>query len=85
VGKRAEGKQMTFNPLENDGDAFKLMIEYNMVVQSHCSDEYDNKFASVYVYDLCGMEICSVRVVWEDDPYKATREAIVKVAKFLGY
>jgi hypothetical protein len=73
-----------WNPLIDDGDAFKLAVTLGIVPQSNASDDYDKLYAAAYVYDDLGMEIASAREPYLDDPYAATRRAIVYVAAELG-
>lgn len=72
-----------WNPLTDDGDAFRLAVRLGMVVQSVCHDEYDSLYAAVWVYDDA-VEVCSTRQVYTDDPYAATRRAILRAAAEIG-
>lgn len=73
-----------WNPLTDDGDALRLAIKLGIVPQSKCSDEYDRLYAASYVYNDLGIEIASVREPYIDDPYAATRRAIVRAAAEIG-
>ena len=73
-----------WNPLEDDGYALRLAVKLGIVPQSKCWDEYDRLFASAYVYDEYGMEVCSVREPYTDDPYAATRRCITRAAAEIG-
>lgn len=58
------GFSAQWNPLEDDGDAFRLMVDLNMSVNVHLQDvEADGNDES-----------------FGGDPYAATRRAIVRAA-----
>ncbi len=73
-----------WNPLVDDGDALRLAVKLGMVVQSICHDAYDKLYAAVWVYDDDAVEVCSIRQVYTNDPYAATRRAIVRAAAEIG-
>jgi hypothetical protein len=75
-----DGSLMTFqaepwNPLTDDGDAFRLAVSLRLCISP--PDPYLNK---VYVsaYGAGAVEDCG------DDPYAATRRAIVSAAAEIG-
>ena len=72
-----------WDPLTDDGDALRLAVKLDIVPQSKCYDDYDKLFASACIYKDGG-EVCSVREPYTDDPYSATRRAIVRAAAVLG-
>lgn len=72
-----------WNPLTDDGDALRLAVKCNIVPQSKCFDDYDRLFASTYIWDN-GVEVCSIRETYKDDPYTAIRRAIVRAAAEIG-
>lgn len=72
-----------WNPLTGDGDALRLAVKLGILVQSECYDDYDDMYAAAYKYNN-GVEIASVRVPYTDDPYSATRLAIVQIAAIIG-
>jgi hypothetical protein len=69
-----DGSQHYWDPLKDDGDAFRLMVELGM-----------NVFKSgikVYAMDEeADSEMCEGR---EKDPYAATRRAITRTAADIG-
>lgn len=73
-----------WNPCDDDGDAFRLGVDLKIVAQSHCSDEYDRKYAAAYIYDNDGCEVCFVREIWRDNPHAALRLAITRAAAEIG-
>lgn len=64
-----------WNPLTDDGDAFRLAVKLNIAVRR--SDEYDASYA-VSPY---GLTLVSET---DADPYIATRRAIVRAAAEIG-
>ena len=64
-----------WNPLTDDGDAFRLAVKLNIAVRR--SDEYDASYA-VSPY---GPTLISET---DADPYAATRRAIVRAAAEIG-
>jgi hypothetical protein len=64
-----------WNPLTDDGDAFRLSVKLNITVRR--SDEYDASYA-VAPYDP------TLISETDADPYAATRRAIVRAAAEIG-
>ena len=64
-----------WNPLVDDGDAFRLSVKLNIAVRR--SDEYDASYA-VSPYDP------TLISETDADPYAATRRAIVRAAAEIG-
>ena len=66
-----------WNPLTDDGDALRLAVKLNIVVWEH--GQYDRAMAEVR-YGAARGEY------WElgEDPYAATRRAIVRAAAEIG-
>lgn len=64
-----------WNPLTDDGDAFRLSVKLNITVRR--SDEYDASYA-VSPYDP------TLISETDADPYAATRRAIVRAAAEIG-
>ena len=72
-----EDHQSCWNPLTDDGDAFRLAVKLNIVVWEH--GQYDRAMAEVRYGEARGE-------YWElsEDPYAATRRAIVRAAAEIG-
>lgn len=62
-------ERLRWNPLQNDDDAFRLVIKLEMSVEVHST--------GAVVKDRYG---CTTKVWTHPDPYVATRRAIVKAA-----
>lgn len=70
------GLPMHWNPLNDDGDALRLAVKLRMTICT-LSDSIE-----VISYDN---SICSNEMTWEgEDPYAATRRAIVRAAAEIG-
>ena len=72
-----EGVLSRWNPLANDGDAFRLAVQLNMGIsipihQTICVDVICFKNSAINAREE------------GDDPYAATRRAIVRVAAEIG-
>jgi hypothetical protein len=70
-----------WNPLTDDGDAFRLMTALNMDVRFGMAPE------GPYVYAVCAYGDCEDRneVAWDGPTAdSATRRAIVRAAAFIG-
>jgi hypothetical protein len=74
-GLQIEGVDGIWNPLTDDGDAFRLAVKLNITVRR--SDEYDASYA-VAPYDP------TLISETDADPYAATRRAIVRAAAEIG-
>jgi len=72
-----DGDKYVWNPLTDDGDALRLAVKLNIVVWEH--GQYDRAMAEVR-YGAARGEY------WElgEDPYAATRRAIVRAAASIG-
>jgi hypothetical protein len=68
-----------WNPLENDGDALRLAVKLAMDVHVSEGDGIRYTFVASHYSDDCGLTECH-----EDDPYAATRRAIVRTAAMIG-
>jgi hypothetical protein len=71
-----DGSSIRWNPLINDGDALRLAVKLGLAV----SIEY--QFGSTSV--LWGPPTGHVREDHDNDPYTATRRAIVRAAAEIG-
>jgi hypothetical protein len=72
----AKHERIAWNPLTDDGDALRLMVKLRLT--TNCS--YDE-------VALCGQEFTQKDVFIErngEDPYAATRRAIVRAAAAIG-
>jgi hypothetical protein len=66
-----------WNPLTDDGDAFRLAVKLNFNV---CKREHEVEIFN----DDNGEFLCSISISEGDDPCAATRRAIVRAAAELG-
>lgn len=68
-----------WNPLEDDGDALRLAVKLKMDI------EHVYEYVDVSIYDL-DIEDFAARVAEDsrEDPYAATRRAIVRAAAKIG-
>jgi hypothetical protein len=66
-----------WNPLTNDGDAFRLMVDLKMEVSLMGDAAW-----AMSIEDAAGDSGCSA--YFNDDPRKAARQAIVRAAAELG-
>lgn len=73
---RVGGDWVEWNPLTDDGDAFRLAVKLGMAV----SVEFQVGSTSV----LWGPPMGNVRESHGDDPYAATRRAIVRASAALN-
>lgn len=72
-----------WNPLADDGDALRLAVKLNLVVSvNHQSDMRGDEFVAVLWDGPC--EAVKSLFDDQDDPYAATRRAIVRVAAEIG-
>ena len=67
----------TWNPLENDTDAFKLVVDLGLLVHVEIN-EVDRQ--TEVVWNNCYHQGGKVRIQHDDDPYQATRLAITMAA-----
>ena len=67
--------KMVWNPLTDDGDALRLAVKLKIDVQ-HYEDHVVGWFDGGY--------IGTGKIPYEDDPYSATRRAIVRAAAAIG-
>jgi hypothetical protein len=68
-----------WNPLADDGDALWLAVKLGMVVQTDRVNGFTTVTAGYSLDDLVG-----VSEPYADDPYAATRRAIVRAAAEIG-
>ena len=71
-----------WNPLHNDGDALRLSVTLQITIQ--WSITVDDFSPSVEVYHAEDVHSECVEVKTGDDPYAATRRAIVRAAAEIG-
>jgi hypothetical protein len=71
-----EPGQLWWNPLQDDGDALRLAVKLRLTV---------HHFLQTEEVEVC-LPYCDngVNVFWREDPYAATRRAIVRAAAALG-
>ena len=75
-GARSPDNNKYWNPLTDDGDALRLAVKADMdVVQMGDATRADY---------MIGIGFCTVDVPHGDDPYAATRRAIVRAAAEIG-
>lgn len=68
-----------WNPLLDDGDALRLAVKLELRVSTHCNQQ------AAYASDIYGRSDVSLDPVpWDNDPYAATRRAIVRAAAEIG-
>jgi hypothetical protein len=76
VRREADGQPVYWNPFTDDGDALRLAVKLGMdVMHTNIHSPQVHAMAAVKVH------------VWEDrtdDPYAATRRAIVRAAAAIG-
>lgn len=67
-----------WNPLLDDGDAFRLAVQLGFSVDTVGLNEHDRPAACVIFYGVEGFKQVLERI--KNDPYAATRRAIVRAA-----
>jgi hypothetical protein len=67
-----------FNPLTDDADAFRLAVKLEMDIEITIDPSNDAKWVWVYLRRHALTESCG------NDPYAATRRAIVRAAAEIG-
>lgn len=68
-----------WSPLTDDGDALRLAVKLELRVSTHCNQQ------AAYASDIYGRSDVSLDPVpWDNDPYAATRRAIVRAAAEIG-
>lgn len=72
-----ENDVVKWNPLIDDGDALRLAVKLNFNV---CNREHEVEIFN----DDNGEFLCSISISEGDDPYAATRLAIVRAAAEIG-
>ncbi len=77
IGSNAE--PVIWNPLTDDGDTFRLAVKLGLSV-SMPSDKYPSAFAQ----EWHGQGPCARAVPAGNDPYAASRRAIVGTAAYIG-
>jgi len=75
------GLEGHWNPLTDDGDAFRLAVKLNMVVDT---DYNGGAAAGNAAIDMGDPEYGYQEGMGKKDPYAATRRAIVKAAAEIG-
>lgn len=75
IGSNAFPK--VWNPLTDDGDALRLAVKLNFTV---CKREHEVEIFN----DNNGEFLCSISISEGDEPYAATRRAIVRAAAEIG-
>lgn len=74
------GRSALWNPLHNDGDAFRLAVRLNLIIEP----PRDNGFAHVYHYHR-SLEVAERRsAITHEAELTATRRAIVRAAAEIG-
>lgn len=73
-------KGPAWNPLNDDGDALRLAVKLNIGIRSHGSGDRQQPNTSVALCDLGDYDAGRVTVRHGDDPFSATRRAIVRAA-----
>ena len=68
-----------WNPLEDDGDALQLAVKLGLFV-----DVYDAEVVTGWVVDKDSMSMETLNQPKGNDPYAATRRAIVRAAAEIG-
>lgn len=76
----SEGYNQPWNPLTDDGDALRLAVKLEITPGKH----EDTVVASRSASWRSGSAHCSLWEPEEDDPYAATRRAIVRAAAEIG-
>ena len=76
--------QSTWNPLTDDGDALRLAVKLKLNIQLEYSPTYHYAHSDEYecLEDMNGC--CTKGADCNDDPYAATRRAIVRAAAEIG-
>jgi hypothetical protein len=75
-GARSPDNNKYWNPLTDDGDAFRLAVKLglNIMQQPDCAEPW---------VDICGPDV-EADELYGNDPYAATRRAIVRAAAEIG-
>jgi len=73
IGEKHTKEKKFWNPLTDDGDALRLAVKLTLGVV------FNGEEACVWLFD-----IESIEPVTNDDPYAATRRAIVRAAAEIG-
>jgi hypothetical protein len=76
--RSASGSLIDWNPLTDDGDALRLAVKLGIAVQCHLHD------GEGYALAGAGQIPNAVDIRPNDDPYAATRRAIVRAAAEIG-
>jgi len=71
-----------WNPLTDDGDALRLAVKLNLIIT--LEENYICIEGSYCTYGYDGPEVCESKKDHGDDPYAATRLAIVRAAAAIG-
>lgn len=68
-----------WNPLTDDGDALRLAVKLNLFV-----DTYDAEVLAGWVVDKDALSMNTLTQAKDNEPYAATRRAIVRAAAEIG-
>jgi len=72
-----------WNPLEDDGDAFRLAVELDIATEPYSPERSTVAYIDSGIHK--GLEnVESPREWFDNDPYAATRRAIVRAAAEIG-
>jgi hypothetical protein len=71
----------TWNPLENDGDALRLAVALRIDFTASLENEHGERLA---IAMQCIDDLIEAEEIAIDDPYAATRRAIVCAAAMIG-
>ena len=72
-----------WNPLENDGDALRLAVKLSIIVATY-PEEILNTVEAIAFFDGNRRKEKHITEKLGDDPYAATRRAIVRAAAEIG-
>jgi hypothetical protein len=70
-----------WNPLEDDGDALRLAVKLNIQIDS---DSFNNDVVVLFTHQPLASDLEMLKEPHNDDPYAATRRAIVRAAAEIG-
>ena len=70
-----------WNPIEDDGDALRLAVKLNIQIDS---DAFNNDVVVLFTHQPLASDLETLTEPHNDDPYSATRRAIVRAAAEIG-
>ena len=79
IGEKHTREKKFWNPLTDDGDALRLAVKLGLFV-----DIYDTEVLAGWVVDKDSSSMETLNQPKGNDPYAATRRAIVRAAAELG-